>query len=646
MKYMIVISALLCGGYPFLYAKLPKEMMRNTRYNMQVESTVGTADNGDMISQKDELEAIVERQRQGQEVKFIDDRSAQQSQTSATSSAKAKKLSSARQNGKSPQVKTVRTSDVARQKDPNYDAPAAAYAESTVIPGFNEKEFTERRRKAVVALVEKGAEYLKTHPENEAMSAFTFNKEFIDGEIYLFVYNLDGVCLAQGLQEYYIWDNQWDLKDSFGNYIVRIIIESAKSGGGWVTYQWRNSTKITYVQQVVKDGQVYVIGAGYYPHSKRDSTVGLVRSAVELFKETVRTGKDVQEAFGKISYPLGNFVYGDLYLFALDFQGNIVAQGDRPGLIGQNSIDYRDAEGRYVNREIIEKLQKTTEGVWVEYESKRAHKITYAEKVTDGSGKDYFIACGYYPDAGRSEVVDLVRQGYVYMQGHGKSQAAEEFNSKVSNAFRYGDLYVMLYDTKGNCIAHGGNPDLIGSNQWDVQDEHGKYMVREMIAKAKDGGGWVDFMLKNAFWFVYAELVTLGQDEYVIASGLYPISKPETMLLLIKSAMSAIESNPRYKAFGQISERNGRFVRGDLDVFVFDDKGICYVWGEDHNYIRRQMFNAKDEDGREYVKLFINTAKKGPGRVVFKERGKQKIAYVEPLEKDGVFYVVGSSFFQ
>lgn len=649
---MVLLSILETCAAP---AQSQKKQPKDYLYNMEVTQEVKAAPEevAGAVSQNNGVPEVVSALQPDEAAKFIVETPVHEPQEETKPSVgkqqkiikPSPKTQPARRNAQNQTVpKKAEKKDTIAQ-DAASSAPKSAYMESSVVPEFKDKEFAEQRRKAAVALVEKGAAYLKLHPENEALSAFTFNKEFIDGEIYLFVYSLEGVCLAQGLQEYLIWKNHWNLKDKFGNYIVRIIIDSARKSAGWVTYQWQNSTKLTYVQEVVKEGQVYIIGAGFYPHSKRDSVVGLVRAAVELFNESVRAGKDIQEAFGRISYPLGNFVYGDLYIFSLDFQGNMMAQGDRPGLIGQNSIDYRDTDGRYINREIIEKLQKTTEGVWVEYKSKRARKIVYTEKVTDDKGKNYFIACGYYPESGRAEVVDLVRQGYVYMEGHGKSQAAEEFNSKVSNTFRYGDLFIMVYDMTGKCIAHGGNADLIGSSQWDVQDEDSKYVVRAMIQKGKEGGGWLDFMLKNAFWFVYTEMVSLGQDNYIIASGLYPISKPETMQLLIKSAIGSLGSNPRYIAFGQMTARNGRFVRGDMDVFVFDDKGICYVFGDDHSRVWKQMFNAKDDDGREYVKLFINTAKKGGGRVMFTERGKSKVAYVEPLEKNGVFYVVGSSFF-
>ena len=49
---------------------------------------------------------------------------------------------------------------------------------------------------------------------------------------------------------------------------------------------------------------------------------------------------------------------GDVYLYAVDFSGQMMANGDRPGLIGTNVLHVKDAEGKFVNQEIINKLEK------------------------------------------------------------------------------------------------------------------------------------------------------------------------------------------------------------------------------------------------------------------------------------------------
>lgn len=516
----------------------------------------------------------------------------------------------------------------------------------SVVTDFNEQNYSDKRRVVAQALVEKAAAFMKKNDLPTSFNAFTYSNDFIKGELYIFAYDMEGTCLAIGAQRDMLWQNFYDYKDSFGSYVVRSVIETANKGGGWLVYEWRNTTKVSYILPVEKDGKKYALGCGFYPHSKRDAVINLVNGAVSHFNDVMERGGNVSEAFSRFNYSLGDFVFGDLYIFGLDFDGKIMAQGDRPGLIGQNALEHKDSAGKYENKEIIEKLKTSPSGVWVDYVSKRAKKSTYARKVTDRQGKNYFIACGYYPDADRRAVVDLVRKGFKYIEGHGVSQAVEEFSSKQNVDFRYGDLFLFVYDLEGKVIANGDNPDLIGSNQNEMTDDNGVYYVQAIIEKAKSGGGWIDYIENNSPRFVYVEQVEIGTQKFAIGSGLHPISKPEMMQLLVKRAVSSLEDLSMEQALGQIVKHGGDFVKGDLDVFMFDYQGICYAYGEDSNRIWKNMYRETDEKGIPFVQGFIKVVKDGSGTFEYKMNNATKVAYLELLEKDGKNYVVGSSFYK
>ncbi len=506
---------------------------------------------------------------------------------------------------------------------------------------------TENKKKAVVKLVERGIEYFKKNRIEDIGNAFTHTKDFIEGELYLFVFDINGNVIAHGQEANRLWKNLWEQRDEFGAPIVQVIINKAKEGGGWVTYEWRHAIKVSYVQKVTKDGKDYVIGSGYYPHSKEDAVVGMVKGAVAMFDRVMKQKFPVDTAFSLLSYPMSDrFIRGDLYLYALDFKGIIRAQGDRPGLIGSNAWNHKDATGKFVNQEIINKLKQTDQGVWVDYVSKKAPKRAYAEKVTDAKGINYFVACGYYPDADRDAAVDLVRRGYQFMKASGISAAVKEFTDKRINTYRYGDLFLIVYDLKGKCIAHGGNEEFVGKNHWERQDEDGRYFIRELIEQAEEDGGWVDIKRRNSFASVYVEKIDMGTEEFIIGSGLYPISKPETMMLLVKSAAGYLETNPAHEAFSAFVDRDGKFIRGDLSLFVFDQEGFCYAYGDNYKLIWRNLLDLKDDTGKPFVKILINTARQGPGRVTYTLNKRPYVAYVEQVEKDDKVYVIGSGFYQ
>ncbi|MCX5921766.1 MAG: cache domain-containing protein [Candidatus Dependentiae bacterium] len=517
--------------------------------------------------------------------------------------------------------------------------------DAIVITNEQEPFDTKAKKKATRELVEKGIEFLKNNEPSVAFSQFTHTRDFVKGELYLFVFDDKGVCLAHGQQGDLVWKNLYDLRDVFGTTVVKDFIDKAKNGGGEIVYQWRNGTKVSYVQELKKDGKTYVVGSGYYPHSKEDATVNFVKGAVALFNDYKAKKLPKEEAFSTFSYKLGRFISGDLYLYALDFKGIVVAQGDRPELIGGSSWDYKDSDGKLINQEIIKRLQETpNEGVWITYQSKRATKKAYAERVVDAKGNNYFIACGFYPDGTRDQAIDLVKKGYTRMKTAGLSVAADDFNSRANDDYRYGDLYLVVYDLQGTLLADGSG--FVKANHYDYKDDDGRYYVRELIEKAKKGGGWVDYKTKNSFESTYVEMVDMGTGKYVIGCGVFPTFKFETMSLLVKSAASLLQSNTEEIAFAEFTQANGKFIRGDLNVFVFDTTGLCYAYGDTYDYIWQNLKDAKDDDGKSYIQQFIDTIQQGASTVKYKANGATKVAYIDSVKKGEKTYIVGSSYYK
>jgi polar amino acid transport system substrate-binding protein len=199
---------------------------------------------------------------------------------------------------------------------------------------------------------------------------------------------------------------------------------------------------------------------------------------------------------------------------------------------------------------------------------------------------------------------------------------------------------------KGKCIAHGGNPALVGTNQFDAIDEDGRYYVREIIDQAKAGGGWLDFKLKNSFQATYVEKIDMGIDTYVIGAGLFPVSKPETMTLLVKSAIGALHASPEDIVFKDMVDRKGEYIRGDLYVFACDLDGYCYAWGDHYELIWKNLLGWKDDNGKPFVKEMIEASTQGPNNYVYKFNKRTRVVYVEQIEKDGKKYIIGSGYYK
>jgi len=117
----------------------------------------------------------------------------------------------------------------------------------------------------------------------------------------------------------------------------------------------------------------------------------MVHKAVGFLKAN---GKE--KALATFSDPKGAFTYLDLYVFALDRDGNVRAHGTRKDFIGKNHLAFKDADGKAFNREMLETAKRDGKG-WVEYKmqnpisGKVEQKVAYFELV-DG----LVVGCGAF----------------------------------------------------------------------------------------------------------------------------------------------------------------------------------------------------------------------------------------------------------
>ena len=117
----------------------------------------------------------------------------------------------------------------------------------------------------------------------------------------------------------------------------------------------------------------------------------MVEKAVEYVNAN---GKD--KAVAEFNNPQGQFVKGDLYVYAWDLNGNILAHPTNPGVVGKNNTNVPDEDGKFFRKEAVE-MAKTKGAGWVDYKymNPKTHKVeqktTYVKKVGE-----IIVACGAY----------------------------------------------------------------------------------------------------------------------------------------------------------------------------------------------------------------------------------------------------------
>jgi hypothetical protein len=522
-------------------------------------------------------------------------------------------------------------------------------------PVFKKVSFTskdafdpQKKRQDVINLVARGIEFLEKNPFVEFARRINLTSEFKMGDLYLFVDNEQGRCLAQGVRAEEMWKDIKNTQNIFGTMFVQKMIDTARRGGGWVTYELLGAAKVSYVKMVEKDGKKYVIGCGYYPHTKEDAAVSLVRGAISTFYSYSNRGAAVEEAFSEFSFLGGTFIYGDLSIIVFDKDLVVRANGGDPSEIGTSYWDIKDQKGVYFFRAIPKVLEAASrgEGRWFEYERYNAPMRSYVERVVDKKGMPYFIMSSYVQRAENEVPIKLVKRAKEAIEKRGLVAVVGSINDRGNKEFVYGPIGLFIYALDGTVVAEAARPSVVGKNISKDRDESGFFYVKDMLTLAKKQDQlWISYRTKRAVCSVYAETFEAEGKKYLIGAGFFPITKENSMQLLVKNSLGLFESVSDIQAFKLLSAVEGAYVIGDLMVFVYDLEGTCYVDGLNSENVWRNMLQDKDEEGRPYVKIMINEGRVGPAKVIFKKNGARMVSYVEPLKKGNKTYIIGSGYF-
>ncbi|WP_420473320.1 cache domain-containing protein [Noviherbaspirillum sp. ST9] len=129
-------------------------------------------------------------------------------------------------------------------------------------------------------------------------------------------------------------------------------------------------------------------------------------------------------------------------------------------------------------------------------------------------------------DRGTAEEASaLVKKAVAYIKANGKEKAVAAINDP-KGPFVDRDLYIFVYDMKGNNVAIGnGNASKMnGKNMLEMRDADGKYIIKGFIdILGTKNSGWFDYKWPNPVTKAveakssYVEKV----DDLIVGSGIY-----------------------------------------------------------------------------------------------------------------------------
>lgn len=118
------------------------------------------------------------------------------------------------------------------------------------------------------AMVKKAVAFLKANGKDKTLAEVSNNKgQFIDRDLYISVYDMNGTVLAHGTNAKLIGKDVSALKDADGKEFIKDIVSKAKSGGkGTSDYKWPNPvTKEIQAKTVYfEKSDDLIFSSGYY----------------------------------------------------------------------------------------------------------------------------------------------------------------------------------------------------------------------------------------------------------------------------------------------------------------------------------------------------------------------------------------------
>jgi signal transduction histidine kinase len=251
--------------------------------------------------------------------------------------------------------------------------------------------------------VDHAADYAQKNGKPAALDAFNNRSgPFVNGDLYIYALDYAGNALALPFQPGLVGTNFLEKNDSAGKPYTAIEIQLARDGGGYILYHYPDPAanltpglKISYVRPV---DDTYWIGAGIYTSEDRLVDQPL-RQFVADAKDYVRANGR-ERALAEFNNLNGSFISGELYIFAYDYNGTVIAWPYRPDQIGVNRLGATDPVGTHHVQAFLDKAQNG--GGMVDYYSVNPQtnatqlKISY---VTDVNGT-WMLGAGRYMEPG------------------------------------------------------------------------------------------------------------------------------------------------------------------------------------------------------------------------------------------------------
>ncbi|WP_321418042.1 cache domain-containing protein [uncultured Methanomethylovorans sp.] len=344
----------------------------------------------------------------------------------------------------------------------------------------------------------------------------------------------------------------------------------------------------------------------------------------------------------------GQFVDGELYIFAYDSIGKTLALPFQPEIIGTSRWDTKDTNGTLYIQNAVTTAQSG--GGFIRYlyadpadNFTVKQKLSYVMMVDSG----WLIGAGIYDSQDNSLIVkegtdpqtreilnSFVDEAIDYAKKNGKETAIKEFNN-LNGSFVRDNLYIYAFDYNGTTLSLPYQPQLIGTDLSNLQDPYGVNYTKIETLLAKQGGGFVFYHYydpaNNMTLEPKMSYVQKVDDTWWLGAGIYLSEAEQKMTTndlaeFVKNASEYATTVTEQTALSEFSKKDGEFSRGNEYIYAYDYNGTLLAHPYQPELVGTNRSNWTDVRGLPMIQIGAYTASNGGGF----------IAYMYPAPESGV----------
>ncbi len=397
--------------------------------------------------------------------------------------------------------------------------------------------------------------------------------------------------------------------------------------------------------------------------------IAFVERAASFARENGRA-----RALAAFNSPNGSFVVGNVHVFAVDYNGTLLADPTEPESVGTDISNLTDSFGILLVKRLAETARFGRGFVSYDYPNPRNNavaepKLTVVEDV-DGA---YYVAAGFYasegdvfpsvvlnttgPKTNVSDLVAYVRSAVAYARENGREKALVAFNDPTGGFVR-GELVPMALDDNGTVLASPPYAPEVAADRINLvnyNDPDGVGTVRGMRDLARSGGGFLYTVAKvtvngtevlvpkidyaepvDGTWWLFSGVIDPSYIQ-IAAGNLTGVQVRQhsrfELYDLVSRAVDFAKTNGSAQALAAINNPTGPFVRGDLFVWAEGTNGTVLAdpfWKEG---IGKNYLDFADPNGMKTTRVGIDAMQNGTGfsRTLFQDTAANGTAWVPKL---------------